>query len=140
MAELEEFVSAQEPVWDEVVAELRAGRKTTHWIWWVFPQLQHLGRSERARHFGLGGLGAASDYLAHPILGPRLEQAAELLLAHAGSSPDAILGNVDALKVRSSMTLFERVPGAPPTFGKVLETFYDGERCPHTQQIINQTG
>lgn len=134
MAELTEFVTAQEAVWDDVVAELRAGRKTSHWIWWVFPQLETLGRSERARHFGLSGLDEAAAYLAHPVLGPRLEEAAALILDHEGAAPEEILGNVDALKLRSSMTLFEAVPEAPPVFSKVLDTFYHGERCPHTRR------
>ncbi|WP_372893640.1 DUF1810 domain-containing protein, partial [Rhodosalinus sp.] len=118
MADLSEFVAAQDPVWDQVRAELRAGRKTSHWIWWVFPQLEHLGRSPRARHFGLTGVEEAALYLAHPVLGPRLEEAARLMLAHAGTAPEDVLGEVDALKLRSSMTLFEAVPGAPPVFAE----------------------
>ncbi|SEL57338.1 Uncharacterized protein, DUF1810 family [Roseivivax marinus] len=136
MATPDEFVAAQEGCWPEVVAELTAGRKTSHWIWWVFPQLETLGRSPRARHFGLAGVGEARAYLAHPVLGPRLVEVAELLMRHAGTAPEDILGAVDALKVRSSMTLFEAVPGADPAFARVLDTFYAGDRCPHTTDQI----
>ncbi|ETW13124.1 hypothetical protein ATO8_07931 [Roseivivax marinus] len=136
MATPDEFVAAQEGCWPEVVAELTAGRKTSHWIWWVFPQLETLGRSPRARHFGLAGVEEARAYLAHPVLGPRLVEAAELLMRHAGTAPEDILGAVDALKVRSSMTLFEAVPGADPVFARVLDTFYAGDRCPHTTDQI----
>ncbi|KUF09561.1 DUF1810 domain-containing protein [Pseudoponticoccus marisrubri] len=136
MATLEEFVAAQDPVWPQVCRELRGGRKTTHWIWWVFPQLASLGRSPRARYFGLSGLGEAQDYLDHPVLGPRLIEVARLLLRHSGTDPRKILGEVDALKVRSSMTLFEAVPGADPIFTTVLERLYAGERCPLTQTEI----
>lgn len=138
MAELSEFVAAQDPVWDRVRAELRAGRKETHWIWWVFPQLASLGRSERARHFGLSGLDEAAAYLAHPVLGPRLEEAARLMLTHVGTPPEDVLGQVDALKLCSSMTLFEAVPGAPPVFARVLDRLYGGERCPQTRKALGR--
>ena len=136
MAELSEFVTAQDRVWQDVCAELRAGRKTTHWIWFVFPQLSELGRSERARHFGLSGLDDARQYEAHEILGPRLEEAAGLLLEHRGTEPEDILGPVDALKVRSSMTLFEAVPGAPATYARVLDEMYGGTRCEVTRGAV----
>ncbi|MHA6347324.1 DUF1810 domain-containing protein [Roseivivax sp. CAU 1761] len=136
MAALEEFVAAQDPVWDRVTAELRAGRKESHWIWWVFPQLATLGRSQRAVHFGLAGRDEAAAYLAHPVLGPRLVEAAALLLGHAGTPPEDILGPVDAMKVRSSMTLFEAVPGAPRAFTLVLERLYDGDRCAATRAAL----
>ncbi|MDU8910894.1 DUF1810 domain-containing protein [Aestuariicoccus sp. MJ-SS9] len=136
MADLSEFVAAQDKVWDQVVAEVTAGRKTTHWIWWVFPQLASLGRSLRARHFGLSGLDDATAYLAHPVLGPRLVEVSNLLLSHAGTPPEDILGQVDALNVRSCMTLFEAVPDAPPVLANVLNRLYSGARCPITQDEI----
>ncbi|SFD69268.1 DUF1810 domain-containing protein [Roseivivax sediminis] len=136
MAELSEFVEAQAAVWGDVIAELRAGRKTTHWIWWVFPQLETLGRSTRARHFGLSGVEEASAYLAHPVLGPRLAEASALLLSHAGTPPETILGSVDALKVRSSMTLFEATKAPPPEVPEVLRQVYGGVRCSHTRDAI----
>jgi uncharacterized protein (DUF1810 family) len=138
LAELSEFVAAQDPVWDGVRAELRAGLKETHWIWWVFPQLASLGRSERARHFGLSGLDEAANYLAHPVLGPRLEEAARLMLALEGTPPEDVLGQVDALKLRSSMTLFEAVPGAPAVFAQVLDRLYGGARCPRTREALGR--
>lgn len=133
-----EFLSAQEPVWTDVLRELRAGRKTTHWIWWVFPQLAFLGRSSRARHFGLSGLEDARAYLAHPVLGFRLTQAASLLLSQENTDPVTILGPVDALKVRSSMTLFEAVPDAPAVFGQILDRMFDGRRCPATTEAMTE--
>jgi len=104
------FVQAQAPVWDRVRAELAAGRKESHWMWFVFPQLAALGRSATAKHFGLDDLQAARAYLAHPVLGPRLIEAARLMLRHQGQPPEAVLGGIDAMKLRSSMTLFARVP------------------------------
>ena len=136
MAELSEFVASQAPVWDDVLREMRAGRKTSHWIWWVFPQLAILGRSHRARHFGLSGLDGAAAYLAHPLLGPRLIQVSQLLLSHEDTDPATILGAVDALKVRSCMTLFEAVPDAPGIFAEVLDRMYDDTRCPITREAI----
>jgi uncharacterized protein (DUF1810 family) len=136
LAELSEFVAAQERVWPKVLRELRDGRKVTHWIWWVFPQLESLGRSPRARHFGLAGPEEARAYLAHPVLGPRLVRASGLLLAHDGTDPEEILGPVDALKVRSCMTLFETVPDAPPVFAEGLDRLYAGRRCPGTRAAL----
>ncbi len=136
MGELSEFVASQAPVWDDVLREMRAGRKTSHWIWWVFPQLAILGRSHRARHFGLSGLDGAAAYLAHPLLGPRLVQVSQLLLSHEDTDPATILGAVDALKVRSCMTLFEAVPDAPGIFAEVLDRMYDDTRCPITREAI----
>ena len=129
---LERFVVAQEPVWDTVRAELSAGRKATHWMWYIFPQLESLGRSPTAKLYGISGPEEARSHLAHPVLGPRLVEAASLLLSHAGTSPERIMGPVDALKLRSSMTLFSRVPGADPVFVWVLDAFYAGEVCPLT--------
>ena len=135
-APLSDFIAAQDEVWTQVRAELGAGRKQTHWIWFVFPQLARLGRSPMAKRFGLDGVEAASAYLAHPVLGPRLVEAALLLLAREGTAPETILGGIDALKVRSSMTLFEAVPGADPVFAGVLDRLYAGERDPLTQESL----
>lgn len=136
MAELQEFLDAQAQVWPQVVRELQAGQKVSHWVWWVFPQLETLGRSARARHFGLRDAEEARVYLAHPVLGSRLAEASGWLLDHPGRSPEAMLGPVDALKVRSSMTLFEAVPGAPEVFSQVLERLYGGSRCPVTRAAL----
>ena len=132
MAELAEFVAAQDAVWADVVAEIAAGRKRTHWIWYVFPQLRSLGRSGMAQHFGLAGADAAAAYLAHPVLGPRLREVAKLTLDCGERDPVRLFGEIDALKVRSSMTLFEAVPEAPAEFAELLRVMYGGSRCPLT--------
>ncbi|WP_428927315.1 DUF1810 domain-containing protein [Marinibacterium sp. SX1] len=132
----QKFIAAQDKVWPQVVRELRRGEKSSHWIWFVFPQLASLGRSERARYYGLADLAEARDYLAHPVLRERLEEVAELLMMHRGASPEDILGPVDALKVRSSMTLFSQVDDAPAIFAKVLDVFYDGETCPESETLV----
>lgn len=129
------FLAAQAPVWEAVCAELAAGRKTGHWMWFVFPQLKGLGRSPTALRYGLDGLKAAAAYLAHPVLGARLVEAADLMLAHEGTPPERILGGVDAMKLRSSMTLFAAVPGAPEGFGQVLGAFHDAP-CERTLAML----
>lgn len=133
--EAERFLSAQAPVWEQVRAELKAGRKRSHWMWFVFPQLRGLGRSSTAEFYGLDGLEDAEAYLAHPVLGPRLVEAAGLMLAQEGTSAEAILGPVDALKLRSSMTLFAAVPGAPEIFTQVLGAFHEGP-CERTLTML----
>lgn len=138
MATTAEFLREQARDWPAVTRELRNGVKTSHWIWWVFPQLDSLGRSQRARHFGLSDLDAARDYLAHPVLRARLIEAAGLLLAHTDKDPQDILGPVDAAKVRSCMTLFSAVPGAPAIFRQVLDRMYGGAPCPETHAAIGK--
>ena len=101
---LERFVAAQEGVYDRALEELREGRKRSHWMWFVFPQIAGLGRSETARRYAIRDRGEAAAYLAHPVLGPRLVGAARAMLAHRGRAPEAILGPVDAMKLRSSAT------------------------------------
>ena len=127
--ELEMFVEAQDAVWEDVQSELRSGRKTTHWMWFVFPQLASLGQSPMSQIYGLHDLEEASAYLAHPVLGPRLIAAADLLAGHAGREAADILGETDALKLRSSMTLFEAIPGSDPVFSIVLKNFFDVYRA-----------
>ena len=123
---LQRFVDAQEGVFDTAIAELRSGRKQRHWMWFVLPQLAALGQSPTAQYFGIGCRDEAIAYLAHPLLGPRLRQAVEALLPWAGErTPKQILGSVDALKLRSCLTLFDAV--APGTvFGEALAAFCDG--------------
>ncbi|MFZ3483106.1 DUF1810 domain-containing protein [Sphingomonas sp. 3-13AW] len=131
MAALDRFVEAQDPVWGSVLAELRRGRKTSHWMWFVFPQIAGLGRTDTARFFAIADAAEARAYLAHPVLGPRLREAATALLAHRGQSAEAILGGIDAIKLRSAMTLFDAVaPGG--VFAEVLDAFYGGVRDPET--------
>lgn len=131
--DLQRFVAAQEPSYDRALSELRAGRKTTHWIWYVFPQIEGLGSSPTAKRFAIRSLEEASAYLVHPVLGPRLREACEAILAWSGErSANAILGSPDDLKLRSSMTLFERAAGEPRLFARVLDAFYGAERDPKT--------
>lgn len=134
--DLDRFVSAQAGVYDDVVAELGRGRKTSHWIWFVFPQITGLGRSEQSRRYAIGSLEEARRYLAHPLLGPRLRQCSRLLLDHADQPADLILGSVDAVKVRSSMTLFHRADPSEPLFLEVLERFYGGLPDPATDERL----
>jgi uncharacterized protein (DUF1810 family) len=135
-SDLERFVSAQRIGYDAVVAELRAGRKTGHWIWFIFPQVAGLGRSEMSRSYAIASLDEARAYLAHPVLGARLRECASLLLAISGRTAIDILGPVDAMKVRSSMTLFHRAAPEEPVFDEVLQRFYDGVADPATDAII----
>jgi len=133
---LDRFVSAQDELYPRILAELRAGEKRSHWMWFVFPQLVQLGRSEMARRYGIADLGEAQAYLAHPLLGPRLVECTEAMLAHAGArSAEAMLGAVDALKFASSMTLFEAAGGAP-CFAAALDRFYAGKRDTRTLGLL----
>lgn len=136
MAALDRFVEAQAGVWSQALAELKAGRKTSHWMWFVFPQIAGLGRSETARFYAIADVAEARAYLAHPLLGARLREAAAALLAHRGRSAEAMLGGIDAIKLRSSMTLFEAVAPEEPVFAAVLEAFFSGQRDPETVRRI----
>jgi uncharacterized protein (DUF1810 family) len=126
--DLDRFVAAQDGggTYDAALRELRAGRKTSHWMWFVFPQVAGLGRSPTARHYAVSGLAEARAYLAHPVLGPRLVAAARALTGLSSTDPVAVLGPVDAQKLRSSMTLFARADPGEPVFRAVLEQFFGG--------------
>jgi uncharacterized protein (DUF1810 family) len=134
-ADLERFVSAQAPVYDEVVGELRAGRKRSHWMWFVFPQLRGLGHSDMAWRYGLEDLAEARAYLAHPLLGPRLHECLRLVLAAPGDIVH-ILGSVDATKLRSCATLVDIASGGDPDARAVLDRWWDGERDPMTLGLL----
>jgi uncharacterized protein (DUF1810 family) len=134
--DLQRFVDAQETVYDTVVDELRAGRKRSHWIWFVFPQLRGLGRSSTAQHFGIASREEAVAYLAHELLGPRLRECTRLVLAIEGRSIGEVFGSPDDLKVRSSMTLFARCSDDNADFLAVLEKFYDGAEDPATVERL----
>jgi uncharacterized protein (DUF1810 family) len=126
---LERFVGAQDGgVYEQALRELRAGAKRGHWMWFVFPQVAGLGRSSTAQHYALAGLEEARAYLAHPVLGPRLVECAQTLLELSGRDPVRVLGSVDAVKLRSSMTLFEAAAPDERVFAEVLERWFDGER------------
>ncbi len=126
-ADLSRFVEAQDGTYGQALAELRAGRKTGHWMWFVFPQVAGLGRSPTAQHYAISGLDEARAYLAHPVLGARLVECTQALLDLPGSDAAAVLGPVDAMKLRSSMTLFARADPAQPVFRAVLERYFAGQ-------------
>jgi len=130
--DLQRFVDAQDPVYAHVCAELAAGRKTSHWMWFVFPQLRGLGHSATARFYGLGSRAEALAYWQHPVLGRRLRHCAQLVLASRAATAHAIFGSPDDLKLRSCMTLFAAVAPEEPVFARVLQRFYDGEPDPRT--------
>jgi len=136
--DLDRFLPASDGMYALALAEIRAGRKQRHWMWFIFPQLAGLGRSERARHFGLSGAAEAAAFLAHPVLGPRLLAIAREMLAHEGRDAAAILGAADARKLRSCATLFAAVEGADPVFDRLLEAFFAGEACPLTAAALGQ--
>ncbi|WP_420225494.1 DUF1810 domain-containing protein [Pigmentiphaga litoralis] len=136
--DLQRFVDAQRPVIDTVMAELRAGRKRTHWMWFVFPQLAGLGRSDMARHYAIHDLHMAAAYLAHPILGPRLVAAATELLTREGTTAHAIFGDPDTLKLHSSLTLFARVPSADPVFRACLDRYFEGKDDNGTVSLLER--
>ena len=135
--QLQRFVQAQDSggTYDDAVRELRAGRKRSHWMWFVFPQVAGLGSSPAAQHYAISGLPEARDYLAHPVLGPRLRECAGILLT-ADRSASEIFGYPDDLKLRSSMTLFAHAAGGEPVFADVLAQYYGGAEDPATLSRI----
>jgi len=133
---LQRFLDAQAPVMPAVMAELAAGRKRTHWMWFVFPQLAALGRSGTAKFYGLADLDEARAYLAHPVLGARLRACTRAVLAHRGTSAHAIFGSPDDLKFRSCMTLFGRAAPDEALFGDALAAFYGGEGDEVTEGLV----
>lgn len=133
------FLEAQARAYAVALAELRAGRKASHWMWFVFPQLAGLGRSPTAAFFALEDLGAARAYAAHPVLGARLREATAAMLAHRGRSARAILGTPDDLKFRSSMTLFALALPGEPLFRAALAAFAGGRPDPLTLALLGET-
>ena len=134
--DLERFVIAQDHVYEGVVAELRAGRKTGHWMWFVFPQIAGLGRSEMSRFYAIASLDEARAYLAHPVLGPRLRECAGLVLATEGRTAETIFGGIDAVKLRSSMTLFMRAAPNEAVFATVIDRYFGGIADPATDDRL----
>src|SRR5690606_29312869 len=125
--DLQRFVEAQQPIFQQALAELRAGHKQSHWIWFVFPQIAGLGHSVMARRYALSGIDEALAYLSHPVLGPRLKECATVIIAHSSRPIRQILGSPDDLKLRSSMTLFAAASPAQAMFRQVLDAFVAGE-------------
>jgi len=125
--DLERFVEAQADCYEEVTRELRAGRKSSHWMWFIFPQIAGLGHSEMARQYAISSLAEATAYLEHPVLGKRLRECTQLVNAVEGRSIDQILGYPDDLKFRSSMTLFAKAGADDRTFREALEKYFEGK-------------
>jgi uncharacterized protein (DUF1810 family) len=136
--DLARFLKAQDEdgTYARAVDELRAGRKRSHWMWFVFPQVAGLGHSPTARAYALSGLAEARAYLHHPVLGRRLRESCRALLDGTGSSAAGVLGDLDAMKLRSSMTLFARADPGEGLFTEVLDRFYDGRTDPATDDLL----
>jgi uncharacterized protein (DUF1810 family) len=135
---LERFVDAQSGgVHEGALAELRGGRKTSHWMWFVFPQVAGLGSSPTAELYAIGSFDEARAYADHPVLGPRLVECAEAVLSHPDRTARQIMGSPDDAKLRSSMTLFAIAAPSEPVFQQVLDTFFDGEQDPRTVSFLS---
>jgi uncharacterized protein (DUF1810 family) len=135
---LARFVAAQDAyrTYDDATAELRRGRKTSHWMWFVFPQIAGLGFSPTAQRYAICSLDEARAYLAHPVLGERLIECTGIVAATQGRTAEQIFGEIDAMKLRSSMTLFLRAAPGEPGFARVLGAYFDGEPDPATDRLI----
>jgi uncharacterized protein (DUF1810 family) len=140
--DLGRFVAAQDAhgTYDGAAAELRGGRKTSHWMWFVFPQIAGLGFSPTAQRYAISSLDEARAYLAHPVLGPRLTECAGIVAATEGRTAEQIFGGIDAMKLRSSATLFLRAAPEQPVFAHVLGRFFDGVPDPATDRLIGSAG
>ena len=134
--DLQRFVQAQDPVMAQVEEELRRGRKQTHWMWFVFPQIAGLGHSPTARHYAIASRAEAAAYLAHPVLGPRLARCTELVTAVAGRTAHQLFGSPDDLKFHSSMTLFALVQPGSAVFQRALDQYFDGQPDQGTVQRL----
>jgi uncharacterized protein (DUF1810 family) len=136
--DLHRFISAQDSVYDHVLAELRGGRKQTHWMWFVFPQIDGLGHSTTAIFYAIKRIEEAREYLNHPVLGARLAECVDAVLAVEGRSASQIFGHPDDLKLKSSMTLFGDVAGPHSVFMRVLDKYFHGERDSRTLHLLEQ--
>jgi uncharacterized protein (DUF1810 family) len=134
--DLNRFVAAQARVFEEVRRELASGRKRTHWMWFIFPQVEGLGSSSMARRYAIGSRAEARAYLEHPLLGARLRECCSLVCAHAGSDALAIFGSPDDLKLRSSATLFAAVADDSAPFESLVSHFFSGVGCPRTLEVV----
>lgn len=134
--DLQRFIEAQDPLYPQVCAELAAGDKTSHWMWFVFPQLKALGRSATAQHFGIASRAEALAYWQHPVLGPRLKECSELVVAVKGRTAQQIFHSPDALKFRSCMTLFAQVAPQEPVFQRALARYFGGEGDALTLELL----
>ena len=137
--DLMRFLDAQNKLYLTALSEIKKGKKETHWMWFIFPQIKGLGKSDTANYYAINDLKEATEFLEHPILGKHLIEISELFLTFKRKSADGILGDLDARKLRSSMTLFSLVENTNPVFKEVLEAFFSGESDPLTLSIINST-
>jgi uncharacterized protein (DUF1810 family) len=133
---LKRFLDAQQRDYATALTEIKSGRKRSHWIWYIFPQIDGLGYSEMSKRYGIKDLPEAIAYLAHPVLGKRLIEISAVLLELKSVGATGIMGSPDDLKLRSSMTLFAQVPGADPVFEAVLKKYFQGERDKATLQLL----
>jgi uncharacterized protein (DUF1810 family) len=133
---IDRFLIAQERDYENALTEISYGRKQTHWMWYVFPQIEGLGFSDTAKHYAIRDLKEASEYYLHPILGPRLIKITKELIKHQDKTANQIFGSPDDLKLRSNMTLYAALPNADSIFRKVIDQFFDGEKDIKTQQIL----
>jgi len=141
MADLSRFIEAQTATYDTALAELKRGRKTSHWMWFVFPQVAGLGHSPTARLYAIASLAEARAYMAHPVLGPRLIETVEAILALPGRDANAVLGSPDDLKLRSSLTLFQAAAPDAPSFRQALDKYFAGQPDPLTlEQLKKHSG
>ena len=134
--DLERFVAAQSGIYERALDELRRANKTGHWMWFIFPQIAGLGFSDMAERYGISSLDEARAYLRHPVLGPRLRMCAGVVAETTGRTAEQILGGIDAMKLRSSMTLFLRAAPEEVVFATVLQRYFDGEPDPATDSRL----
>ena len=137
--DLECFVTAQEPVYDQVLAELRQGRKTSHWMWFIFPQIAGLGHRPMSERYAIRSLDEARAYIAHPVLGSRLRECAALVLAVHDRTAEEVFGSIDARKLRSCMTLSHRAAPEEPVFRQVLDKWFGGTPDSTTEDLLDTT-
>jgi uncharacterized protein (DUF1810 family) len=136
--DLQRFVSAQDRIYADVLAELRSGHKRTHWMWFIFPQFNGLGFSSTAQHYAIKSRAEARHYLDHPVLGKRLIECAEIIGAVQGRSASALFGSPDDMKLKSSMTLFEALSSPGSVFTHILEKYFQGQRDSKTLTLLTQ--
>jgi uncharacterized protein (DUF1810 family) len=136
---LDRFLSAQQRVYDEALAEIRAGRKRSHWMWFIFPQCAGLGSSAMSQRYAIGGRDEAAAYLAHPVLGARLRESAQAVLEVSGRTAPEIFGSIDAMKLRSSATLFAAVSPNGSVFHRIIDTYFQGRPDDRTLELIRES-
>ena len=138
MYDMNRFVQAQQQSYANALAEIKNGMKRTHWMWYIFPQLKQLGKSPTAKYYGIENIEEAKEYLSHPILGARLREISEALLTLKTNNPDEVMGDIDTLKLCSSMTLFAEIEGDNSVFEQVIEKYYHGNKDKNTLYILEE--